>query len=64
MLMALCFSTFSGSLQILSNFQEMPQLAELLCNSVNAESAQLPVPQVEKGKSERDKQGNRGTRWE
>lgn len=55
MLMALCFSIFSGSLQILCNLQEIPQLAELLCDSVNTECAQLPIPQV-KGESERERE--------
>lgn len=62
MLMALCFSIFSGSAQILSTLQEIPPLAELLCDSMNAECAHLPIPQVEKGKSVRDKEGNRVNR--
>lgn len=60
----LYFSIFSGSAQILSNLQKALQVAELPCDSMNAECTQLPHPQVEKGKSEKSEEGNRRNRWE
>lgn len=64
MLTVLCFSISSGLAHSLSSLQEISQLAELLYDSVRTECAQLPIPQVEKRKTERGKEGNRRIRWE